>query len=198
MGPAIPPKPTEPQAEPSRFNPLRTVISLFIYVAVYYAIFKDLRSVLFLVIVILIHEIGHFIAMKLFGYKDVKMFFVPLLGAFVSGNVKQISLSKKTIMILAGPVPGIILGLICLWLYVITHNSVLYQFALLFLFLNVFNLLPVIPMDGGQLLDTLYLRSSRSVQTAFIILSSLAITYLSIRTRNYILLFIVLLLISRL
>lgn len=197
-GPATPAKPAEPQSEPSRFKPLRTIISLLIYIAVYYAIFKDLRSVLFLVIVIFIHEMGHFLAMKLFGYKDVKMFFVPLLGAFVSGNVSEISLSKKAIMILAGPVPGIVLGLFCLWLYMVTRNSILYQFALLFLFLNVFNLLPVSPMDGGQLLETLYLNSSRIVQTIFIILSSLAIIYLSIRTHNYILLVIVLLLISRL
>lgn len=197
-GPALPAKPPEPQSASSGFNPLRTIISLLIYIAVYYAIFKDLRSVLFLVIIIFIHEMGHFVAMKLFGYKDVKMFFVPLLGAFVSGNVKEISLSKKAVMILAGPMPGIILGLICLWLYMITRNSVLYQFALLFLFLNVFNLLPVSPMDGGQLLETLYLHSSRIVQTIFIILSSLAIAYLSIRSGNFILLLIVLLLISRL
>ncbi len=192
------PKPDEPQTEPSKFNPARTLISLLIYIAVYYAIFRDLRSVLLLVIVIFIHEMGHFIAMKLFGYSDVKMFFVPLLGAFVSGNAKEISLSKKAIMILAGPVPGIILGMLCLWLYMITRNSFLYQFALLFLFLNVFNLLPVSPMDGGQLLETLYLHSNRFVQTIFIILSCTAITYLSIRTRNYVLLLIVLLLITRL
>jgi stage IV sporulation protein FB len=194
----FPPKPDEPQPGPSRFNPVRTLLSLLIYIAVYYAIFRDLKSVIFLVIVILIHEMGHFVAMKIFGYNDVKMFFVPFLGAFVSGNAKEISLSKKAIMILAGPVPGIILGLICLWLFVVTRNTILYQFALLFLFLNVFNLLPVSPMDGGQLLETLYFHSSKIVQTIFIALSCIAIIYLAIQTGNYVLLIIVLLLINRL
>ena len=39
-----------------------------------------------LVGVILFHELGHFAGMKLFGYRDVKMFFIPFLGAAVSGR----------------------------------------------------------------------------------------------------------------
>jgi hypothetical protein len=39
--------------------------------------------------VVLIHELGHFLAMKYFGYKDLGMFFIPLLGAYVSGTKKK-------------------------------------------------------------------------------------------------------------
>ncbi|MDX2048264.1 MAG: site-2 protease family protein [Chitinophagaceae bacterium] len=198
-GPAsYPPKPPEPLPKQSQHNILRTIISLLVYIAVYYALFRDLKSVLLLVIVIFLHEMGHFTAMKFFGYSDVKMFFVPLLGAFVSGHHKSVSSAQRTIMIMAGPVPGVMMGLICLWIYSATHSSVFYQFAFLFIFLNVFNLLPVSPLDGGQLLETLFFQSNKRVQNIFVIISCILLSYFAFRTGNYLILIVVLLLLSRL
>lgn len=194
----VPQKP-DPGAEPPASSALwRTILSLFAYIAVYYALFRDLLSVLLLVIVIIIHEGGHFLAMKTFGYRDVRLFFVPLIGAFVSGTSRFVRPYQKAIMILAGPLPGIFIGMIFFSVYMITRQHVFFQMALLFLLLNGFNLLPVNPLDGGQLLQTLYFGSNYTIQTVFILLSSIAIAFISFLTGNYFLLLILFFLLTRL
>ena len=53
-------------------------------------------DIFIIIVVILIHETGHLIAMKYFGYKDVKMFFIPFFGAAVS-KADDVSSSKKAL-----------------------------------------------------------------------------------------------------
>ena len=53
-----------------------------------------------------------FLFMKLFNYRNVKMMFVPLMGAFVQGVKKIYSQKESFFVILGGPVPGILLGII--------------------------------------------------------------------------------------
>jgi len=169
---------------------LRTLFSLLIYIGIYYLLFHDLKSILLLVVVIVIHEAGHFIAMKIYGYSNVKMLFIPLLGAFVSGQPAHIHPVKKMVVLMSGPLPGIIIGMICGMIYSHNHEYIYYQLALLFIFLNVFNLLPVSPLDGGQMLETLFFGSNRFVQTIFIGLSAMMIALMAWKTKNYPLLLI--------
>ncbi len=168
----------------------RTMVSLLLYVGIYYLLFHDLKSILLLVVVIIIHESGHYIAMKMYGYSNVKMLFIPLLGAFVSGQPAHIHPVKKMVVLMAGPLPGILIGMICGMIFSWNQEYIYYQLALMFIFLNVFNLLPVSPLDGGQMLETLFFRSNKVVQTIFIVFSSLAIGLLAWGTKNYALLLI--------
>jgi hypothetical protein len=62
------------------------------------------------------HEMGHFIAMKAFRYKDLGIFFIPLLGAYVSGSKREVSQKESAIILLAGPLPGIVLGAVFFYL----------------------------------------------------------------------------------
>ena len=166
----------------------RTLASLLIYILVYYALFRDLRSILFLVIVIIIHESGHFLAMKKFGYRDLKIFFIPFFGAFVSGKSGFASPLQRAIMILAGPLPGILIGLTLFVASIFTSTDMLIQPALLFILLNAINLLPVSPLDGGQFLQILFPSSNKLLQTVFTLALIIVITWLAFRTRNYLLL----------
>jgi Zn-dependent protease len=177
---------------------VRTVLSLLLYAGIYYLIFKDTRSIILLLAVIIVHESGHFIAMRSFGYTNVRMLFIPLFGAFVSGQPSAVDPGKKMVVLFAGPLPGIILGMISAYLYTIHHEHLFYLLALMFIFLNVFNLLPLTPMDGGQMLDILFPDQSRWVQTLFILLSSLALGLAAYMTRNYLLIFLILLMWLRL
>ncbi|HEX5668005.1 MAG TPA: site-2 protease family protein [Chitinophagaceae bacterium] len=182
-----------------RLSPaLRTLLSLVLYAGIYYLIFRDARSIAFLLAVIIIHESGHFIAMRSFGYSNVRMLFVPMFGAFVSGQPAAVDPGKKMIVLFSGPLPGIILGMISVLVYTVTHQYFFYLLALMFIFLNVFNLLPVTPMDGGQMLDVLFPSYSKWVQTLFIILSSLALGIISYWSRNYLLIVLIFLLWFRL
>jgi stage IV sporulation protein FB len=164
---------------------LRTLTSLLLYVIIYALLFRDLRSILLLVLVIIVHEGGHFLAMKAFGYTDIKLFFIPFFGALISGEHENISTFRRSLMILAGPIPGIAIGLACLFLGQTDTQGMVFRSGLLFTLLNVFNLLPVKPLDGGQLLYTAFPRYARNVQALFMILTALALVGLCITRRNY-------------
>jgi Zn-dependent protease len=134
----------------------RSIMSLlFFALAGYYFFGKDLSMLGIVIVVIFIHEMGHFLAMKIFRYSDVKMFFVPLFGAYVTGIKREISQRQRAIIILAGPVPGIVIGAICYLFGMDQENNLLLKTGSSFLLLNVFNLLPVTPLDGGNLISIL-------------------------------------------
>jgi membrane-associated protease RseP (regulator of RpoE activity) len=147
--------------------------------------------------VILLHEAGHFIAMKGFGYKDVRLFFVPFIGAFVSGEPKIVSQRQRIVTLLAGPLPGMLAGLLFFILFLQNHQPVYYQLSFVLVMLNAFNLLPVTPLDGGQLLENLFFRSSGRIQLAFLIASAVLLFYLAVYTRNYFIVFVVWLIVIR-
>lgn len=168
-------KPEEEEFKKTSFS--RTVISLALFIALDYWIFKSWFAVLLLVTVIFIHEAGHFIAMKFFGYKAVNMTFVPFVGAYVSGTATNLSRRNKLIVLLAGPLPGIIIGSILLLLHQNNYNETFRQLSILFLLLNVFNLLPVFPLDGGQFFQTLFFNGSRIIQLIFLSISLCSLIY---------------------
>jgi tetratricopeptide (TPR) repeat protein len=110
---------------------------------------QDLVS---LIGVLFLHEAGHFGAMKLFGYKDTKMFFLPLFGAAVTGQKRDASLSEKVWVLLAGPLPGLILGFGLMLLSQINPAfASCDRPAAILVSLNLLNLLPLYPLDGGKI-----------------------------------------------
>ncbi len=116
-----------------------------------------------LVAILLVHESGHAVAMRLFGYRDMSMFFIPLLGAVVTGQPRKITAWKQILVLLAGPLPGLLAGLAAL-LSLSFHPLPEGGFdwgmvATMAVVVNLFNLLPLTPLDGGRMLDiTLFSR----------------------------------------
>jgi len=118
------------------------------------------KITLWLIPVLLLHESGHWLAMKVFGYRNLRMFFIPLFGAAVTGQNWNVPGWKKGLVSLAGPLPGIILGVAFTLAGLITKQPWLNTAALLLLLINGFNLLPLLPLDGGHLLHaTLFCRN---------------------------------------
>lgn len=182
-----------------RSNPwLRTLFSLALYISVYYFLFRDLRSIGLLVLVIVLHELGHYIAMRAFGYRNLEMLFVPMLGAYVSGQHASVEPGKRVIVLFAGPIPGLVLGTMFGMLYSYHHQYILYLLEVMFILLNLFNLIPIAPMDGGQILNILFPRVQRSLQTIFILLAAAVVIYVMVLYKTYILALLILLLASRL
>lgn len=136
---------------------------------------QSLSGVLVLILVLFVHEAGHFVGMKLFGYRDVRIFFIPLLGAATAGTATNPSGAKRVIVSLLGPLPGIVIGIVCWGLYFQTHNEALLQPARAFLILNAFNLLPFHPLDGGQLVDELIFSRHPLLELLFKLLACLAL-----------------------
>lgn len=128
-------------------------ITLFLFFS--FGLFTgSVTSILIIILVLVVHELGHLAAMRFFGYRDLKMFFIPLFGAAVSGKSEKPSSFQQAIVSLMGPVPGIIIGLIFAGLYFSTQNELFSDCARIFLFINGFNLLPFFPLDGGRVLET--------------------------------------------
>ena len=60
----------------------------------------SLRKLGVLLGVLLFHELGHYAGMRLFGYRDVRMFFIPFFGAAVSGRREGVAAWKEAIVLL--------------------------------------------------------------------------------------------------
>ena len=146
-----------------RSGPLAAVIMLVVSLLLFLNFQKGSQSwqtLGLLVGVLFFHEAGHFVAMKLFGYKDVRMFFIPFFGAAVTGRNLGAAGWKQALVSLAGPLPGIALGTVLGIASLITSNKDMSKAASLLLLLNAFNLAPMLPFDGGRVLQAvLFCRS---------------------------------------
>jgi Zn-dependent protease len=146
-----------PQAPPGTPWALLTVIAvtaLLSFVAM--AWLFDGRFAALILAAVTLHESGHALAMRALGYRDVHVFFVPLLGAMTIGRPVATSVRNRLIILLAGPVPGLWLGVVLLAIdQVYGPERWLRMPALILLILNGLNLLPFTPLDGGRALEAL-------------------------------------------
>ena len=166
----FPPKPL--LAQKSQNALVRSLISLFIYGLLFYFVFgQNLAYIAAILVVLIIHESGHFLFMKLFNYSNVKIFIVPLIGAFTSGKKQQVSQAQLSLIILAGPVPGIIIGSVLFWINKDLQNETVKMLANTFLIINLLNCLPFYPLDGGRLIETLFFRENHIIRLVFGIIS---------------------------
>ncbi|TWT38594.1 site-2 protease family protein [Blastopirellula retiformator] len=128
---------------------------------------QDWTALLLLAPVLLFHEAGHFLAMKLFGYRDTKMFFIPFFGAAVSGRHLNVAGWKKGIVSMAGPVPGIVVGgAIGIW-GLLQPADWKFQLAFAALLINGLNMLPILPLDGGAFWQAILFCRHRFLDVAF-------------------------------
>lgn len=133
------------------------------------------------------HEMGHFIAMKSFKYKNVRMLFIPLMGAFVQGKKSNFSQKQSLIVLISGPFPGIVVGNLLFWYSTWSpYNTWLGEPALLFILLNIINLVPLDPLDGGQMFKLLVKRVNEFLLMIFALISSLALIAIGAYSGYYI------------
>jgi membrane-associated protease RseP (regulator of RpoE activity) len=123
--------------------------------------------------VLLIHELGHFSMMKLFGYQHVRMLFIPLMGAFVQGKKDVYSQKHSLLVIVMGPFPGILIGYALFYFSGVIKSEWLFDLSVLFMFINMLNLLPLDPLDGGQLFKLLVNNAEELFLLIFSFISSL-------------------------
>lgn len=165
-------------AEEKKNKPLQQIITLIVTIVLFASmgLFRgSVSGILVLVGVIFIHEMGHLISMRLLKYKDVQMFFIPLLGAAVSGKDVAPSGTKKAIVSLMGPIPGILLGIATGVIYLKTREPLLGEAARTFLFINAFNLLPFHPLDGGRFFEAILFSRHPMLELVFKVLTTLAL-----------------------
>ncbi len=102
------------------------------------------------VVLLLVHEMGHVIALRREGIKASLPMFIPFLGAVISARSLGDNATAEARVGLAGPILGTIGAAACIPIWQATGNDIWRALAFTGFFLNLFNLLPVVPLDGGR------------------------------------------------
>jgi Zn-dependent protease len=128
---------------------LKFLLSLGTFVAFYWALYGMKFGVGFAVL-ILVHEMGHFVAIKRRGLPADMPVFLPGLGAYVRWAALGVSAQTRAFVGLAGPLAGCIGAAVCAFLWIETGDAIWIGLASLSALLNVLNLIPVWVLDGAQ------------------------------------------------
>jgi Zn-dependent protease len=128
---------------------LATSGSMLVSVAAYALIWGWTFAVGF-VGLLFVHEMGHYIQLRREGVKPSGMLFIPFLGAVVGTRSLGGSALAEARVGLAGPVLGTVGCLVTAGIYLATGDEFWKALAFTGFFLNLFNLLPVVPLDGGR------------------------------------------------
>ena len=135
---------------------LKTAGSMLFAAVIYYQfLFHDWVIAFGFVVLMLIHEMGHVIAMWYFRLSASPPIFIPFVGALINMREAPPNALVESIVGMGGPLLGTIGAMACYGAMFVVHDPTL-QFELkisayLAFMLNLFNLLPVPPLDGGRI-----------------------------------------------
>jgi Zn-dependent protease len=108
-----------------------------------------------LILCLVIHEYGHIRAMKYFGMKTKGIYLIPFVGGLAVSESKINTRWQNVVISIMGPFFGLILSILSLLLYWVTDVELFAGLAAFNALLNLFNLLPVLPLDGGHILKSI-------------------------------------------
>jgi Zn-dependent protease len=128
---------------------LPAVLTMAISVGAYALLFGWWYAVGF-VALIFIHEMGHYIAARRRGLNVGLPTFIPFVGAWVELKDLPHDAETEAYVGIAGPLLGTVAALGCFYLARNTGSAMLLALAYAGFFLNLFNLIPLAPFDGGR------------------------------------------------
>ncbi|MGH2900265.1 MAG: site-2 protease family protein, partial [Solirubrobacteraceae bacterium] len=152
---------------------LTTSTTMLVSIAAY-SLFWGWRVALGFVVLLFVHEMGHVIQLRREGIEASAPMFIPFLGAAVMAKSLGDDATAEARVGLAGPILGVIGCLALLPIAIVTGEDFWYALIFTGLFLNLFNLLPVVPLDGGRAMAAL---SPRMWFVGLFAMVLLAVTY---------------------
>lgn len=120
----------------------------------FYALFYGWKVGVILVLMLLAHEMGHYVTIRNYGLPARLPMFLPGIGAYTMGGVPD-SLESDAYIALAGPLTGLGVSAICYYFGMQFHDPLWTVAAYFGAFINLFNMLPVLPFDGGRVAGAL-------------------------------------------
>ena len=133
---------------------LATYGGSFFLSLIFYAMFWGWKFALVFVFMILAHEMGHYVTIRNYGLPARLPMFIPFIGAYTVGGVPE-SLEHDAYIALAGPLTGLGVSAVCYAYGVETHQTFWYMAANVGAFVNLFNMIPAMPFDGGRVAGAL-------------------------------------------
>lgn len=133
---------------------LGMTLTIFASLAIY-ALTFGIPFAIGLVLILLIHEFGHIAACRVVGISASQPLFIPFVGAVI--RLKQVPQNAKVEanVAIGGPAAGSLSALVCLACYLWTDNMLLLLLSYTASILNLFNLIPCYPLDGGKIADAI-------------------------------------------
>jgi Zn-dependent protease len=122
------------------------VISVFAYAFVF-----GIWYAVGFVLLILVHELGHYVAARQRGLEVGVPTFIPFVGAWIQLKDLPHDAETEAYVGIAGPVAGTAAAVACYFLARYYDSHLLLALAYAGFFLNLFNLIPVSPLDGGRI-----------------------------------------------
>ncbi len=107
------------------------------------------------VICILIHELGHVFVAKACGHKVSAPMFIPFMGALITTQ-KEKSAWEAALIGIGGPLFGAFAAIGCWAIFTTTHSGLFLGLAYTGFLLNLFNMMPLYPMDGGRIVGAVH------------------------------------------
>jgi Zn-dependent protease len=126
-----------------------TLWTMVLSLGVYWAAW-GWKFALGLVLSIYVHEMGHVIALRRYGFKATAPMFIPGLGALIRLQQHVVNSREDAEIGLAGPIYGLGAALSCLAVWYATGNPFFAAIAGVGAWINLFNLLPIGSLDGGR------------------------------------------------
>ena len=128
---------------------LLTVGSMLVSVFAY-SLFFGWRYAAGFVALIFVHEMGHYLAARQRGLDVGAPTFIPFVGAWINLKTLPHNVETEAYVGLAGPLVGSVGALACYWAGRDLDSPLLLALSYAGFFLNLFNLIPLSPFDGGR------------------------------------------------
>ena len=138
-----------------KFKALTVIGTMGVSVAAYTLIWGWKFAVGF-VLLIFVHEMGHAVVLRHRGIKAGWPVFLPFVGAFISMKSQPASVYEEAESALAGPLAGTAGAFVVWWAGNALDSQLLVSLAFTGFLLNLFNLLPALPLDGGRVAGALH------------------------------------------
>jgi Zn-dependent protease len=132
-----------------KFKVVTTGASMLVSIAAY-AWLWGLPFAIGFVLLIFVHELGHVIELRRQGVPASAPLFIPFLGAVIGMKQLPDDAWKEARVALAGPILGSVGAAVCWAAGAALDSDLLIALAFVGFFLNLFNLIPIVPLDGGR------------------------------------------------
>jgi Zn-dependent protease len=133
-----------------------TALTMLVSIGAYALLFPVWFAV-GIVVLIWVHEMGHVVQLRREGIPASAPMFIPFLGAFVAMKQMPKDALAEARVGLAGPLLGTLGGIATLGLYAVTREPLFLGLAYFDFIINLFNLAPLLPLDGGRAVGTMSL-----------------------------------------
>ena len=121
----------------------------------FYALFWGWKFALVFTLLILVHELGHAAVMRFYGVPASMPYFIPGFGALIQLKGRPASALEEAYVALGGPLVGTLGALACYLVGQATGNAFWTAAAYTGFFINLFNLAPALPLDGGRIVGAI-------------------------------------------